>query len=239
MKKYFLHNGSESSGPFDLEELKAKRISKTTPIWFEGMENWKTASEIEELKSLFVVIPPPISSFSGTTSTLKKEVKTEKRKILGLSKTLFFGIIGGLIVLVVTIILNTLEEKRSQELKLKNHKTELENYQFELKQKEIEEQKIQEVIQEKIDADRMALEKKQNTNNRLLEIKNSLINYQKNLEANEKKLNDASDFKFLRTATEKKEQLNLLQKNIDSIKNEMNQLKNESEQLKLELEKIH
>ena len=28
MKKYYLHNGTESSGPFDIEELKAKNITK-------------------------------------------------------------------------------------------------------------------------------------------------------------------------------------------------------------------
>ena len=43
MKKYFLHTGTENSGPFDLDELKAKSITKTTPVWFEGMENWKYA----------------------------------------------------------------------------------------------------------------------------------------------------------------------------------------------------
>ena len=28
MKKYYLHNGTESSGPFDTEELKVKKITK-------------------------------------------------------------------------------------------------------------------------------------------------------------------------------------------------------------------
>jgi predicted nucleic acid-binding Zn-ribbon protein len=65
-----------------------------------------------------------------------------------------------------------------------------------------------------------------------------LVDYQNNLDATEKKLKDASGFKLLRTAAEKKEQMDLLQKNIDSFKNEINQLKNESDQLKLELEKI-
>jgi len=48
MKKYFLHNGTESSGPFNFEELIAKKITKKTPVWFEGMENWKYAGEIDE-----------------------------------------------------------------------------------------------------------------------------------------------------------------------------------------------
>ena len=73
MKKYFLHNGTESSGPFDLEELKAKRITKTSPVWFEGMENWKTAGEIPELKTIFVLVPPPFPDVLAVSQKPKSE----------------------------------------------------------------------------------------------------------------------------------------------------------------------
>jgi chromosome segregation ATPase len=238
MKKYFLHNGTESSGPFDFEELKIKKITKTTPVWFEGMEHWKIAGEIDELKSVFLVIPPPIASFSEVPPAPIQASKQENRKIMGLSKYAFWAVSGFLIVAVGTIVLNTLQENRSQELKLKNHKTEVENYQLELKQKELEEEKIQAVIQEKIEAERLVRDKKQSANNRLSEIEKKLMDYQNNLDETEKKLNNASGFKLLRTTAEKKEQMDLLQKNIDSFKNEMVKLKNESDQLKLELEKI-
>ena len=59
MKKYYLHNGVESSGPFSFEELRLKKISTKTPIWFEGMEKWKYAGELEEMQSLLIVTPPP------------------------------------------------------------------------------------------------------------------------------------------------------------------------------------
>lgn len=238
MKKYYLHNGTESSGPFDIEELKAKNITKANPVWFEGMEHWKTAGEIPELTKLFIVNPPPFNPFSIPEPTPKVENKSGIRKILGLSKNAFIITCVALIVLVGITVLNTIQEKRSQELRIKNHKTEVENYQLELKQKELEEEKIQEVIQEKIDAERMAREKKGNVSNRLLEIDQLLVNYQNNLDATERKLYDASGFKLLRTEAEKKEQMDGLQKNIDSFKNEIIQLKNESDQLKLELEKI-
>lgn len=238
MKKYFLHINNETIGPFDLEELKARRITKKTPVWFEGMEHWKTAEEIPELTSLFLAIPPPISSFSPPTSTPKVEEIVEERKILGLSKNNFLIVSGILVLTIGTIVFNTIRENRSRELELKNHKTEVENYQYELQQKEMAEQKIQEVIQEKIEGERMVRDKKQSANNRLLEIEKKLVDYQNNLDETEKKLNDASGFKLLRTDEEKKEQMNQLQKNIDSIKSEMVKLKNESDQLKLELEKI-
>lgn len=238
MKKYFLHTNNETIGPFDIEELKALKITKATPVWFEGMQHWKTAGEIPELTRLFIAIPPPISSFSSALPTPKEEKIADERKILGLSKNTFSIVFGLLALTSATLVFNNIQENRSRELKLKNHKTEVENYQLELKQKELEEQKIEAAIQEKIDADRRERKKKQSSSNRLLEIENLLVNYQNNLDENEKKLNNTSGFKLLRTAAEKKEQMDLLQKNIDSIKNEMVKLKNESDQLKLELEKI-
>lgn len=238
MKKYYLHNGTESSGPFDIEELKAKNITKASPVWFEGMQHWKTAGEIPELTQLFIAVPPPISVFSAPSPTPKEEKEEEERKILGLSRNTFFIVCGILVLTTATVVFNNIQENRSRELRIKNHKTEVENYQLELKQKELEEEKIQAVIQEKIETERMAREKKQSDNNRLSEIEKLLVDYQNNLDATEKKLKDASGFKLLRTAAEKKEQMDLLQKNIDSFKNEMSQLKNESDQLKLELEKI-
>jgi hypothetical protein len=238
MKKYFLHNGTENSGPFDLDELKTKSITKTTPVWFEGMENWKYAGEIPELSSVFAVIPPPISSFTTPSPTPKASQNKAPRKIIGLSKTTFFAILGALVILIGISVLNTIQEKRSQELKLKNHKTEVENYQYELKQKEIADQKVLEAQEELAAAERMSKEKKNANNNRLLVIQKAITDYQTQLKESEKKLNNVSGFKLLRTAAEKKEQMNLLQKNIDSFKIEMVKLKNESDQLRLELEKI-
>ena len=40
MNKYYLHNRSENIGPFDIEELKQKNITRTTQVWCEGMEDW-------------------------------------------------------------------------------------------------------------------------------------------------------------------------------------------------------
>ncbi|MGV1011800.1 MAG: DUF4339 domain-containing protein [Flavobacterium sp.] len=60
MKKYYLHNGQESIGPFDKEQLKEQKITKDTSVWSEDMNNWKKAGEIDELKIILLTIPPPI-----------------------------------------------------------------------------------------------------------------------------------------------------------------------------------
>jgi hypothetical protein len=242
MKKYFLHDGTESSGPFDLEELKAKRITKNSPIWFEGMENWKTAGEIPELKTVFVVVPPPISNFNVVPPKLKSE-KLEKKverepMILGMPKKTFFIVLGGLVVLTIITILNTLEDNRSQELELQNHKTEVENHQYELQQKEINEQKILLEEQKKAEADRILKERKQTVTNRILEIQNLIPTNEENIEIAKNKLKDVSSFKFLRTAGERNEQISLLQKEISDYEIENSNLNKELEKLKLELEKL-
>lgn len=58
MKKYFYTDGTEKFGPFTLEELKEKNISRETQVWFQELEDWRAAGELTELKELFNFSPP-------------------------------------------------------------------------------------------------------------------------------------------------------------------------------------
>ncbi len=60
MKKYYIHINSEQQGPYDLDDLKWKGINKDTPIWYEGLQDWTTAGNAEELISLFQTVPETI-----------------------------------------------------------------------------------------------------------------------------------------------------------------------------------
>ena len=63
MKKYYLHVGTHQEGPFSLEELRQKGITRTTPVWREGITGWTEAQSIIELQVLFaVIVPPPFPS---------------------------------------------------------------------------------------------------------------------------------------------------------------------------------
>jgi hypothetical protein len=73
MKKYYLHNGTEQQGPFDIEDLKARNITKDTPIWFEGLTEWTTAGKIAELNELFAKATPPPFNASSSTPPPPKE----------------------------------------------------------------------------------------------------------------------------------------------------------------------
>lgn len=71
MKKYYLQNGSENIGPFAIEELKIKGITKNTLIWFEGISDWTEANRIEELANILNSTPPPIKNI--TPPQIKKK----------------------------------------------------------------------------------------------------------------------------------------------------------------------
>jgi hypothetical protein len=60
MKKYFYSDGTNNFGPFTIEELKEKGITRETSVWFHELGEWKMAGTIQELNELFAYIPPPL-----------------------------------------------------------------------------------------------------------------------------------------------------------------------------------
>lgn len=76
---------------FDIEELKAKNISRETSIWLEGLEEWTNAGEIEELKSLILLTPspfktnvsevPPIPKIETTRTEVVYQPEKKKSKV--------------------------------------------------------------------------------------------------------------------------------------------------------------
>lgn len=60
MKKYFYSDGVNRHGPYTLDELRSKNITRQTKVWFQGLNDWRPAGTIPELSSLFDFKPPPI-----------------------------------------------------------------------------------------------------------------------------------------------------------------------------------
>jgi hypothetical protein len=61
MKQFFYTDGTTQFGPFTIEELKGKGITRETMVWYEGMGDWKKAGEVPELYQLYSsVTPPPV-----------------------------------------------------------------------------------------------------------------------------------------------------------------------------------
>lgn len=109
MKKYYLHNGTENIGPFNTDELKAKGIAKETQVWYEGLQEWTTAGAIDELKSIMIVVPPPIVKIPEL-NTIPVVAKKKSRlfpqflKLVGILILAFFAI---------AIVADYIQEKNS------------------------------------------------------------------------------------------------------------------------------
>jgi hypothetical protein len=253
MNTYYIHSGNESIGPFGLDELRSKKITKTTPVWCQGMEDWKHAGEVDELKSLLIVTPPPLKPVI-TASQKPKEIENvienysskkiedvieeePNRKILGIKRDVFFPIAIALILIIGTVSFNLFEENRKNLLEEKNTVTERNNQQFQLQEKEIEEQKIRIAEQERKEAERLSVERSQKLSSRLVEIQKLLLDDIRNLEQAKNKLIEANEFEFLRTTDEKNDDISLIQRDIEHWISEIDKLRQEKDQLYLELEK--
>lgn len=238
MKKYYLHNGIESSGPFDLAELEMKQITAATPVWFSGMPDWKTAAEIEELQTILKVTPPPFKTAAPPPPAPTQKKKEKNPKIMGLRKNTFYIVSLFLVLITGSIFLTILQENRRIDFEQKNDKTEKENRQFQLQEKEIQEQRQRLAEQEKLEAERIAKERKETINSRLSEIRIKQIENQTLLEDAKNRLVKANEFQFFRTADEKTKEINLVQTTINQLKSSIDSLENERDQLSSELERM-
>jgi len=79
MKKYFYSDGKEKHGPLSFDELKKENIDNDTLIWFEGLNQWTPAKNIEEMTEI-LKLKPPIIKNDFNPQDVKKKVKTEVPK---------------------------------------------------------------------------------------------------------------------------------------------------------------
>lgn len=61
MKKYFYTDGENQFGPFSIEELLEKNISRETKIWYYGLQTWTPFNQLEESSEFLQKLPPPIN----------------------------------------------------------------------------------------------------------------------------------------------------------------------------------
>jgi hypothetical protein len=62
MEQFYYSDGLQKHGPFTLEELKARNISRNSMVWRHPMEKWVPAEELPELQNYFSTQPPDISA---------------------------------------------------------------------------------------------------------------------------------------------------------------------------------
>jgi hypothetical protein len=112
MKLFFYTDGTDKFGPFTIEELKGKGITRDTMVWYEGLDDWKKAGEVPELYQLYSATPPPPvtpppvpptyatgqQGFTGSQSQGTKTTIPKNWLVESILVTLFcclpFGIVG-------------------------------------------------------------------------------------------------------------------------------------------------
>jgi hypothetical protein len=80
MKKYFHSDGKEKHGPVSLDQLQQENIGKDTLIWFEGLDDWTPASEVEELRPILELRPPPLIAVESNV-VLEKNLDVEVESV--------------------------------------------------------------------------------------------------------------------------------------------------------------
>ena len=79
MRKYFYTDGVTKYGPFSKEELKSKKITRSTKVWYYGLEQWTEINKIDELNDIFVGILPELKPLS---TPIEKKIEVPENKHL-------------------------------------------------------------------------------------------------------------------------------------------------------------
>ena len=73
MKKYFYSDGTNSFGPFTIQELREKGITRETNVWSHELGEWKKAGSVPELSYLFAFNQPPLPSYTNPYQTFNSQ----------------------------------------------------------------------------------------------------------------------------------------------------------------------
>jgi uncharacterized protein DUF4339 len=94
-KKYYITNKlKQKKGAFTKEELLGK-ITPTTLVWCEGMEDWKKANEVEDLSDVLKKTPPPVFSIKPHLQLIRELILSTWNLIKKKRKRIWMEVIKG------------------------------------------------------------------------------------------------------------------------------------------------
>ena len=95
MKKYFYASGKDNIGPLSFNELLDEKINQETLIWFDGLNDWTPAKNIEKLREILELCPPPVqfsdNNFDNKNTSKIADIEPDDKPLL---KNLPFMIIA-------------------------------------------------------------------------------------------------------------------------------------------------
>jgi GYF domain 2 len=201
MEKYFIQTEGSQKGPFSKDQLAEIKINGNTLVWFDGIDDWKEAKEIDELKDIIVKLPPPINKTTNFNSNTKPKPVVQKNNSKRSYKSVF---IFFLIIIALFIGYN------------------------EIQKKELEERLRQ---QEYLEAQRRNAEIERQRQERLAELNTIYENTLNKLRLEKENLSEIKKFKFLRTASEKQNEIETQLKVIRKLELRLEGVKREIESL--------
>jgi hypothetical protein len=94
MSQFYIQTPAGQEGPFTVAQLISKNITAQTPVWYQGISEWKTAGTIDALRPLFLGAgsPPPFKKTEPPKFDTSTHVKTESKKRFKLSGFQWAGI---------------------------------------------------------------------------------------------------------------------------------------------------
>jgi cytoskeletal protein RodZ len=189
MQKFFIHFQGQQLGPFSLEELKQKGITRNTMVWFDGLSEWKEAKDVYELADLFRNQPPPFEK--NTTHSNSTSESTTNKEIQGNNGSSWF--IWSLVIICVIIVglLIFIDQQKKQD-KISRQLSE--------QQEQIDVHNAERAAEQ----ERLEKEARQSELARLKHNYDVAIN---NLRLAKIKLDEVQEFQFLRTLEEKEQQI--------------------------------
>lgn len=125
MGKYFYTDGKEKYGPFTKDELSNQKISRTTKVWFYGMDKWTELSKVPELSNVLNSIPPELKSEPlaeevsnivepKTEPIQNSETKTQQPLKIKKSSTFSKWLIGIIALILVSLFAYKLIQNQSE-----------------------------------------------------------------------------------------------------------------------------
>lgn len=82
MNKYYVSKGEGYDGPYTIEELKSLGTGPDDLVWFQGIDRWRKASELAELRVIWqeekevktIALPDAIQKVSRLKKLLKMRI---------------------------------------------------------------------------------------------------------------------------------------------------------------------
>lgn len=111
--KYFIIENNQQAGPYTIYELKDKGLKSDTLVWTEGMDDWKPAWQVDELKNFLYTTasaptPPPVPPTNAEQPQAQPEQEEQPQKKKGHCGLIALGIL--VLLLLVMVFANPSKE---------------------------------------------------------------------------------------------------------------------------------